>query len=164
MLSRALVIHRGDSARRAPVDLRDIALDLFDEGSFRDTSPGAEVRLEIGEEAVTVLADTLSLTEAARNLLGNALAHGVSPVTVGADRVAGYGRLWVRDAGPGPSRDLRDRLAERFTAEAAGCGRSTGLGLSIAHAVAEAFGGRLEMETTPQGFRAALVLPLGTGR
>ncbi|MEZ5768543.1 MAG: sensor histidine kinase [Paracoccaceae bacterium] len=164
MLSRALVIHRGDSARRAPVDLRDIALDLFDEGSFRDTSPGAEVRLEIGEEAVTVLADTLSLTEAARNLLGNALAHGVSPVTVGADRVAGYGRLWVRDAGPGPSQDLRDRLAERFTAEAAGSGRSTGLGLSIAHAVAEAFGGRLEMETTPQGFRAALVLPLGTGR
>ena len=159
MLSRALVIHRGDSARRTALDLRDIALDIYDEGTYRDTAPGAEVRLEIGEAPVIVLADALSLTEAAKNLLGNALTHGTPPVTVGADCADGQARLWVRDTGPGPSDEIRAQLAERFTASAAGSGRSTGLGLSIAQAVAQAFGGRLEMESDTDGFRAAIVLP-----
>ncbi|OIP86618.1 MAG: sensor histidine kinase, partial [Rhodobacterales bacterium CG2_30_65_12] len=82
MLSRALVVHRIDSARRETVDLRDIALDIVEAGDHRLIAPGTEVRLEIGALPVLVRADALSLTEAARNLMANALAHGVSPVTV----------------------------------------------------------------------------------
>ncbi|WP_084714426.1 sensor histidine kinase [Thioclava pacifica] len=162
MLSRALVIHRADSARRERVDLRDIALDIFEEGDHAALSPGAEIRLEIGDEEVAVLADALSLSEAAKNLLGNALRHGKAPVTIGAEQENGQARLWVRDSGPGPAPELRARLGERFTPGRSGAGRrgaSSGLGLAIAQSVAETYGGTLEMESDAPGFTIAIVLP-----
>lgn len=155
MLSRALVIHRGDAARRAPVDLRDIALEIFEAGEHQAVTPGAEVRLEIGEAPVTVLADALSLGEAARNLLGNALTHGRPPVTVGAGLEAGEARLWVQDTGPGPGPEIRARLGERFAREG---GVGSGLGLSIAQSVATAYGGRLVLDDRAGGFRIAIAL------
>lgn len=163
MLSRALVIHRGDAVRRESVDLRAIALDIFETGDHRDVAPDAEVRLEIGEVPVPVLADALSLSEAAKNLFWNALAHGVPPVTVGAERDGDSARLYVRDAGSGPPPAIRERLGTRFSTGEDGSARGAGLGLSIAAAVAEAFGGRLEMAQDPNGFRVSIVLPAGTG-
>ncbi|PTV96588.1 two-component system sensor histidine kinase TctE [Rhodobacter aestuarii] len=159
MLSRALVIHRGGAARREPIDLRDIALDVFDDADPRHVAPEAEVHLEIGEAPVMVLADGLSLTEAAKNLLGNALAHGTAPITIGADQSLLGARLWVRDVGAGPSPALLAQLGERFATGAAGRVRGSGLGLSIAQAVAEAFDGELQAESGPEGFCIAIVLP-----
>lgn len=161
MLSRALVIHRADAARRERLDLREVALDLFEEGDHRAIEPGAEIRLEIGETPVPVLADALSLSEAAKNLLGNALRHGQAPVTLGAGSAEGRARLWIADAGPGPSEEIRARLGERFEPGRPGAGdRGSGLGLSIAQSVAEAYGGRLVTQSDAQGFRIAIELPL----
>ncbi|KMK66186.1 sensor histidine kinase [Puniceibacterium sp. IMCC21224] len=160
MLSRALVIHRIDSVRREQVDLRDVALVVFEAGDHTLLAPGAEVRLDIGADPVTVLGDPLSLAEAARNLLGNALKHGQAPVRIGASQEAGHGLLWVKDAGPGPAEDMHAQGFDRFARTAASKGDSAGLGLSIAAAVAEAFDGRLELAPGPDGFRAALILPL----
>ncbi|PJE31125.1 sensor histidine kinase [Pseudooceanicola antarcticus] len=160
MLSRAMVVHRGDSARRAVLDLRDIALAAVEAGDPQLIAEGASVALEIEEDPVPVRGDELSLTEAAKNLLSNALKHGQAPVRVGVSQQGREARLWVEDAGPGPSAEVRARLGERFVAGAAqGGGSGSGLGLSIAGAVAEAFGGRLEM-TGGEGapFRMALVL------
>ena len=164
ILSRALVIHRIDSARREAVDLRDIALDLVESGDHGLIAPGVEIHLEIGEDPVPVRADALSLAEAAKNLLSNAVTHGAPPVTVGAGAEDGTARLWVQDAGPGPSEELRARLGQRFTRSAASRGDSSGLGLSIAQSAADAFGGRLELEPRPGGFRATLALPMERGR
>lgn len=164
ILSRALVIHRLDSARREVVDLRDIVLDLGDSGDHSLIAPGVETRLEIGEHPVTVRADALSLAEAAKNLLSNAVTHGRPPVTIGAGMDNGAARLWVQDSGPGPSKELRARPGDRFTRSAASPGDSSGLGLSIAQAVADAFGGKLELETRADGFRATLALPMERGR
>lgn len=159
MLSHALVIHRGDAARRAPVDLRDIALHIFETGDYRDLAPEAEVRLDIGDAPVLVLADTLSLGEAAKNLFWNALVHGEPPVTIGAARDGGTARLYVRDAGSGPPLEIRARLGARFSTREAGRNQGTGLGLSIADAVARAFGGALEMGQDQEGFRISIALP-----
>ncbi|KUJ73161.1 histidine kinase [Ruegeria marisrubri] len=158
MLSRALVIHRLESARREIVDLRDIALDIVESGDHMLIAPGTEVRVEVGPEPVNVKADAISLTEAAKNLLGNALAHGRAPVTVGADLSNGKAMLWVADAGEGPSQAVLESLGERFLRSAASRGESAGLGLSIAGAVAEAFGGRLEWDAGAGGFRISIVL------
>lgn len=157
MLSRAMVIHRTDSARRETLDLRDVALDIVEAGDHALVAPGAEVRLDIGPDPVPVLADTLSLTEAARNLLSNALAHGRAPVTVGAGHEGGAVVLWVADSGTGPGAEVRAQLGQRFLHGAAARGESAGLGLSIAAAVAQAYGGRIEMSDRPGGFRVAMV-------
>jgi two-component system sensor histidine kinase TctE len=160
MLSRALVIHRGEAARRVPVDLRDVALDVIETRDHELVAPGREVVLEIGEAPVEVLADALSLTEAARNLLNNALRHGAGTVTVGVGQRDGVAELWVEDCGPGPGAEVIGRIGSRFEKSAASRTHSAGLGLSIARAVAEAFAGELVLSASDRGFRAALRLPL----
>ncbi|WP_136635320.1 sensor histidine kinase N-terminal domain-containing protein [Pseudooceanicola onchidii] len=159
LLSRALVIHRTDSVPRTPVDLREIALEIMERDDHIALMPDAELRLEIGETPVMVRADAFSLSEAGRNLLNNALAHGQQPVSVGADLQEGEAVLWVQDSGPGPEARVLDRMGERFNRDSGTREQSTGIGLSIVHSVASAFGGRVEMTPTPDGFRAALILP-----
>ena len=39
MLSRALVLHRTDSARREVIDLRDVALEVLDSGDLQLLAP-----------------------------------------------------------------------------------------------------------------------------
>jgi len=160
MLSRALVIHRTDAARRVALDLRDVALDVIESRDHELVAPSRDVVLEIGEEAVMVMADTLSLSEALRNLLGNALKHGAGRVRVGVTQEGAQACLWVEDSGPGPSAEVLERIGERFEKNAASVGQSAGLGLSIARAVAFAFGGELKLGATGQGFRATISLPM----
>ncbi|TMV89205.1 sensor histidine kinase [Thioclava sp. BHET1] len=162
MLSRALVIHRTDNAPPMPVDLRDIALEVLESQDYQVLAPEAEVELCIGETAVIVLADEISLSEAVKNMLANALRHGRSPVRLGVTPGEVWSEIWVEDAGPGPAADLLDRVGQRFERSASSKGDSAGLGLSIVRAVAQAFGGTLRMETTAQGFRVTLDLPSQT--
>ncbi|MGY9049654.1 MAG: sensor histidine kinase [Rhodobacterales bacterium] len=163
MLSRALVIHRGESVRRETVDLRDAALEVVEAGDVALTAPGVEIRLMIGERAVMVRGDLLSLTEAAKNLLGNAVKYGRAPVRVGASVEQGRAVLWVEDCGRGPSAALLERLGRRFAHDSVTRGEGSGLGLAIAAAVAQAYGGELVLEQVEAGFRAALILPLAEG-
>lgn len=163
LLSRALVIHRTDSVPRTAVDLRDIALDIAEQDDLATLVPGAELRLEIGEEPVMVMADAFSLREAGRNLLNNALTHGKQPVLVGASIDGINAVLWVRDSGTGPGDAVISKLGDRFNRDAGSGEQSTGIGLSIVGSVAAAFGGRISMTREEDGFRAALILPRAKG-
>lgn len=158
MLSRALVIHRTDSAPRRPIDLRDVALEVVEARDHELLSPGAEVELVIGPDPIFVMADEISLTEAAKNMFNNALRHGTPPVRIGVSRTGTRASLWVQDAGPGPTPEVLSRMGQRFERNAASKGQSAGLGLSIVRAVAEAFEGDLTMTPTDDGFRVSLTL------
>lgn len=160
MLSRALVIHRIDNAAPTPIDLRDIALTVLDSRDHELLAPGKDVQLQIGEDAVMALADEISLTEAVRNMLGNALRHGAAPVVVGVSVDGDIAAIWVQDTGPGPPDAVRAALGQRFERTAASKGNSAGLGLSIVAAVARAFDGQMIMANVPGGFRVSLTLPL----
>jgi len=160
MLSRALVIHRIDNAAPTPIDLRDIALTVLDSRDHELLAPGKDVQLQIGEDAVMALADEISLTEAVRNMLGNALRHGTAPVVVGVSVDGDSAAIWVQDTGPGPPDAVRAALGQRFERTAASKGNSAGLGLSIVAAVARAFDGQMIMANVPGGFRVSLTLPL----
>ena len=159
LLSRAMVIHRTDSAPRAPVDLREVALDLMDRDDHMAIAPGADLRLVIGEEPVIVRGDAFSLGEAARNLLGNALRHGQQPVSIGVTRTGPEAALWIEDAGQGPDASVIARLGDRFNRSAASGEQGSGIGLSIVTSVASAFDGRVDMRATDTGFRASLIFP-----
>lgn len=164
LLSRAMVIHRTDSAPRTSVDLREVALDIIERDDHSALAPDAELRLELGETPVMVRADAFSLTEAAFNLMANALTHGRQPVTIGVEQTGNEAVLWVEDTGPGPSDAVKSRLGERFNRNATSREVSTGIGISIVTSVAAAFGGRIEMAKTDSGFRASLVLPVEGAR
>ena len=74
-------------------------------------------------------------------------------------------RLWVRDTGPGVAPDLEAQVFDRFTrGRGTPRGSSSGLGLSIVRAIADAHGGRVELRSRPgEGSTFAIVVPLGDG-
>ncbi len=158
MLSQALVIHRSDSVRREPVDLRDVALDVFETGDHAVLNPEMDVALVLGDGPVLVIADMPSLVEALKNLLGNALKYGTSPVRLGAQLQDGRAEIWVEDAGTGPDDATLAGVGVRFKQKTGASAHGAGLGLSIAHQVAVSFGGKLVLKRIGDGpFRAALV-------
>jgi two-component system sensor histidine kinase TctE len=161
MLSRAMVIHRIESARLETLDLRDIALTLIDDWDHSLIYPDHDIHLEIGPEPIFVYGDLISLTEAAKNLLSNALAHGVAPVTIGVESTNSHACIWVRDLGGGPQVELD--IGDRFVRSSVSKGKSAGLGLSIAKSVADAFEGRLELVRNEAGFKISILLPLKRG-
>lgn len=164
MLAQALVIHRGDSARREAVDMRDIALDVFEEGDHQVLNPELDVLLEIGESPVIVMADEPSLKEALKNLLNNAVKYGASPVRIGATQTSARAAIWVEDSGEGPEDQVLAELGSRFNKATLSRQASSGLGLAIAHSVAVSFGGELKLEKTGEGtFRASLEFDAAPG-
>jgi len=159
MLSRAMVIHRADNAPPEAVDLRDIALHVVELNDHMVLSPDAVVELVIDDDEIIVFADELSLREAVKNMLTNALKHGISPIRVGVTGKDGFGEIWVSDAGPGPSDDVLNRIGDSFNRFAASKGTSAGLGLSIVNAVAEAFHGTVHIGQIDGAFRVTIALP-----
>ncbi len=159
MLSRALVIHRADTVKREQIDLRQIALEVLEDLDRDLTAKADAVRLDLPEDPVMVAGDTLSLTEATKNLLNNALNHGQTPICLGVSTQNEQAQIWVADAGQGPPPEILNRAGERFARSAAAASESAGLGLAIAYSVAQAHGGGLVMQPGPDGFRATIWLP-----
>lgn len=158
LLNHALIIHRADAVPHEALDLRTVAIRILDEGL-----PDEDVRLDLSEEPVTCRADALSLVEAGKNLLGNALRYGVRPVTLAVRSEAGRPVIAVQDRGPGIPAALRARLAAgggRFERSTAVTSQSAGLGLAIVSAVVAAHNGQLRLtELRAGGFEAAILLP-----
>jgi two-component system, OmpR family, sensor kinase len=110
------------------------------------------------------LADRHRLTQGVMQLAENAVRHTSPGDVIGLGTAASESevRLWVRDTGPGVPTGEEQRVFERF-ARGRGMprGESSGLGLSIVRAIAEAHGGRVELRSTPgEGATFAIVLPV----
>jgi two-component system sensor histidine kinase TctE len=160
LLSRAMVIHRTDNLPRTLIDLRDIALEVLEQRDHEVLSPENDVQLVIGEDPICVLADPFSLTQAAGNLLSNAMTHGRAPIRIGVSQTDGTAQLWIEDAGDGPPPEIAAKLGRRFERSNTSGEDSRGLGMSIVYAVATAFDGRIEMARDGNGFRITMVFPL----
>ncbi len=90
------------------------------------------------------------------NLVGNAVTHNRlgGSVTVTASRASGEAgeprvRISVKDTGPGLTPRQLSQVFEPFVRFAEPGVRGTGLGLSLARAVAERDGGRLGVDSRP---------------
>lgn len=115
-----------------------------------------------------VIGDDHRLQQVLVNLLCNARVHTPPGTTVrtsvraSVTDVGNTVTVRVEDDGPGIPLGLRDRLFQRFTrgdeARSPGAG-STGLGLAIVHAVVEAHGGTIEVETRPGATAFTVALP-----
>lgn len=164
LLANAMVIHRSEVANLTPIALTPIVRDLMTELIKDSAARNANFTLdaEIPEAMDLILGDTVSIREALRNLIDNALRHGAPSVDVDIDlRVENNDTLLlsVSDAGPGIPPHLRAKATERFVSLAAQTGGS-GLGLAIVQAVATSHRAALRLETGKKGgLRAIIAFP-----
>ena len=116
------------------------------------------MRLEnlLPEEGVVVRADAEQLEQVFRNLLENAVKYGPSggKVTVSSDPAPGIVTFQVRDEGPGIPIQDQTRIFERFyrvEKDRTNHKGSTGLGLAICRHIIQNHGGKIWLESPPQG-------------
>ena len=156
-------LDQGRPLERRPVDLARVAADAV--ADARAVEPERSITLEAAAAGAVVLGDELRLRQVAANLLANACRHtpATAAVRVGVRRDNGSVVLEVADDGPGLSPEDAAKVFERFYRAAPVRNRNqggTGLGLSIVAAVAEAHGGRANVESVPgQGARFWVELP-----
>ncbi len=160
-----LLLARLDQGRPldiGPVDLSVLAGELA--ADARVVEPDRPIAIE-APAPVMVDGDDLRLRQVVGNLLSNARAHTppTAAVTVRTYTREGEAVLEVADRGPGLPSEHAQKVFERFfradpsRARASG---GSGLGLSIVQAIAEAHGGRAEVESAPgEGATFRIVLP-----
>ncbi len=103
---------------------------------------------------------------AVENLIDNGLKFGTA-VEVRVDQRDHAAVIEIQDNGPGIAATEKPRVIEPLyrgdTARNLNEGDSFGLGLSIAHAIVERSGGKLDLlDGAPTGLLARIALPAGT--
>ena len=157
-----------------PVPVREVVTEVFALLSSWAEQRRVELSLEVAEEVV--LADRRRLRQVLLNLVGNSIRHGragghirVRSCTTGDD---GWVVTCVDDDGPGIPEDFLPRAFTAFARPdpASGHGSSSagdrfpeesiGLGLGLAHGLADAMSGELSVgRSGPEGTSMVLRLP-----
>jgi signal transduction histidine kinase len=155
-------------------------LQLFDVGEAAQSV--AELYEPIAEEEgvaltvrvqgrLTVRGNRELIGQAIANLVDNALKYGAPnrgpalaeakpDVVITAERIGGSVVLTIADRGPGVAAADRTRVLDRFVRlEGSRSRPGSGLGLSLAAAVARMHGGSVELEDNEPGLRVRLTLP-----
>jgi len=112
---------------------------------------GRPIKID-GATGLELEADPRRLEQAVGNLVENALKHGDGSVCLAALEHGSKVELHVRDEGRGFAPEFLPRAFDRFTrADDARSGDGTGLGLTIAAAIARAHGGSAHAENLESG-------------
>lgn len=165
-----LLLARLDAGRpleREDVDLSRLVIEVTSDA--RVAGPDHQWSLDLPDEPLVVQGDEHRLHQVVANLLSNARTHtpaGTSVVVrLTPNQDAGqHVLLSVCDDGPGIPIELQDNVFERFVRADDSRSRvmgSTGLGLSIANAVAKAHGGSLTLISGRGHTEFRMALPAG---
>jgi signal transduction histidine kinase len=170
-----LMIARAESGQgreeMAEVDAAEIARGVAE--LYEPVADDKGMALEVdAPQPVPVRGNRELISQALANLLDNAIKYArpaarevngaPAPIVVGARGEGNRILLSVADAGPGIAADDRGRVVERFVRlEQSRSEPGSGLGLSLAAAVAHLHGGDLRLEDNAPGLRAVISLPRG---
>jgi two-component system OmpR family sensor kinase len=161
-----LLLARLDAGRPLALDPVDLTMLVVDAVSDAHAAgPRHDWQLALPAEPVLVTGDDARLHQILTNLLANARTHTPegTTVTVGVGAEGPDAVLRVSDRGPGIPEALLPHIFERFArgdssrSRAAG---STGLGLSIVHAVVTAHHGWVSVQSSAQGTTFEVRLPM----
>lgn len=164
LLAQAAVAHRAEAIERSTFDLADVvrqaAADSIPARMERDITVTADGL----DRPCLMMGDPLSIGEAVRNLLDNAVRHGASSaLEIRIERQGETIYLRIADDGPGIDAALLPDITRRFVrGETATYG--SGLGLAIVKDVAEQHGAALKFGRDARGFfTVSLVFPKEQG-
>jgi two-component system OmpR family sensor kinase len=145
--------------RSERVDLAEIAQMVAAEFIPALTQHDSELRQRLAQEPALALCDPERVAQILRVLIDNAIAHTPRGTGIIVSAVAGERetRVAVRDFGPGIAAAARERIFEPFYTSDDGQG--AGLGLAIAHELAERMRGTLTVESTAGRTVFTLLLP-----
>jgi two-component system, OmpR family, sensor kinase len=148
-----LLLARADAGRRSvhrPTDLAEVLAEAAAE--LQPVADGHDLRVQ-ADRRVIVDGARDELHRLVVNLMENAITHTPPGTCVRAAAHAGDGQVVVsvEDDGPGISEALAPRVFERFVRGRGEQAGSSGLGLSIVRAVAEAHGGSVALEPAAGG-------------
>jgi signal transduction histidine kinase len=171
LLNNVLDFSRIDQAQKtyrfAPTDLADVIRTAARTVEYPLAQGRFELRMQLAADVPAVQADADAVQQAVLNLLTNAMKYsGMSRhLEVTLARQDDHAVISVTDHGVGIAPADRPRLFDRFyrapTAENQHIA-GTGLGLTIVQHIAEAHGGRVDVQSVPQaGSTFSLLLPLG---
>lgn len=152
---------------RAPVDLTQIALEVFREASVVARQKGLATRVE-APVPVVALADARRVRQIVQNLVSNAVKftqHG--EVVVRVQKQGRFGLVAVQDSGPGIRPQDRELIFAEYKQASTERGkkRGTGLGLAIARRLALLHGGTIHLESAlGTGSLFTLLLPTAEKR
>jgi len=152
---------RPDFVRTEPTEVEALTHGALD----RARGLGDRVWMLDAAAPALVALDAQRITQALLQLAHNAVQHtdDGAEIGIGSHVVGSRLELWVRDTGPGVPEEIRANIFDRFAQAEAGHD-GFGLGLSIVSAIAEAHGGRAELDDARPGRPGAtfrLVIPIG---
>jgi signal transduction histidine kinase len=160
-------------------DAAEVALGIQE--LYEPLAEDSGLNLQVKTETAPLHGNRELISQALANLVENAIKYGQpqpAAAPLGADLVIGRGRdiliearrdgdhvlLSVTDHGPGIPEADRKHATERFVRlEASRTLPGSGLGLSLASAVATLHGGDLRLADAHPGLRATLAFPAGSG-
>jgi two-component system OmpR family sensor kinase len=149
---------------RHPLDLADLVADVY--GRVKVLADSHSIHLALGRvEPVPIRGDYDRLSRLLLNLLDNGIKY-TEPggrVTLALEGEGEWAALRISDTGIGLSPEERERIFQPFyrTVDAHSRGEGGhGLGLAIARSIAEAHGGKIQVECAPgQGSTFTVLLP-----
>ncbi|HVO84475.1 MAG TPA: ATP-binding protein [Syntrophobacteria bacterium] len=149
---------------RQPLDLADLVADVY--GRVKVLADSRSIHLALGRvEPVPIRGDYDRLKRLILNLLDNGIKYTErgGQVTLALEGEGEWAALRVADTGMGFSSEERERIFQPFyrTGEAHSRGEGGhGLGLAIARSIAEAHGGKIQVESAPdRGSTFTVLLP-----
>jgi signal transduction histidine kinase len=154
------------------LDLIKERIDLYKliQGSLESYVPMATVKnialtSQVEPNLPDIVADARRLEQVLANLISNAIKFtgAGGTIEVGAGRLNGDVRFWVKDSGEGIAADELADLFEKYRQTTSGkksTNKGTGLGLAICKKIAEAHGGKIFVESSVgQGSTFAVEIP-----
>jgi two-component system OmpR family sensor kinase len=162
LVEALLALTRGDEGAPLEIEAHDLAA-VAEEAA--QTAAGGKIAVKYlpAKQPVGASFDRDRIRQVASILLDNAVKYTQEggKVTVTARERNGWAELEVSDTGVGIPEEQLPLIFERFhRADPSRAAGGSGLGLSIARQIAEAHGGKIEVESTPgEGSTFTLLLP-----
>jgi two-component system, OmpR family, sensor histidine kinase TctE len=162
LLSHAMIAHRRQAVAATEFDLSELTRRALDEAIPDIVERDIMVTFHPPPEPLLMTGDPVSVAEAIKNVVDNAVRHGApAQLLIRLSARDHAALIEVEDDGPGISAQDWQRVVKRFGVVSSD-GKGSGLGLSIAAEVAAAHGGTLAFRQKGEiGFVVELSLDRG---